>query len=77
MIDWRLFIILVAVFALMALLSKRASVCSMACAVVLAAENGRAWALRAGNLTIVSRTPDKPPVNRADDFLRYLSEFPD
>lgn len=46
-------------------------------AVVLAAENGRAWALRAGNLTIVSRTPDKPPVNRADDFLRYLSEFPD
>ena len=37
MIDWRLFVILVAVFALMALLSKRASVCSMACAVVLAA----------------------------------------
>ena len=37
MIDWRLFVILVAVFGLMALVSKRASVCSMACAVVLAA----------------------------------------
>ena len=37
MIDWRLFVLLVAVFGLMALLSKRASVCSMACAVVLAA----------------------------------------
>lgn len=37
MIDWRLFLILVAVFGLMALVSKRASVCSMACAVVLAA----------------------------------------
>ena len=37
MIDWRLFVILVAVFALMALLSKRASVCSMTAAIVLAA----------------------------------------
>ena len=37
MIDWRLFVLLVAVFALMALLSKRASVCSMTAAIVLAA----------------------------------------
>lgn len=36
MIDWRLFLILVAVFALMALLSKRASVCSMSAALALA-----------------------------------------
>lgn len=37
LVDWRLFLILVAVFGVMALLSRRASVCSMSCAVVLAA----------------------------------------
>ena len=41
---------------------------------VLAAEAGKPWALRSGNLTIVSRTPEKPPVSNADEFLRYLSE---
>ncbi|WP_294508642.1 hypothetical protein [uncultured Victivallis sp.] len=41
---------------------------------VLAAEDGKPWAVRAGNLTIVSRTPEKPPVSNADEFLRYLSE---
>ena len=41
MIHWRLFLILVAVFALMALLTRRVSVCSMSAAVVLAA--GARW----------------------------------
>ena len=40
---------------------------------VLAAENGKAWALRKGNLTIVSRTPAEAPKNNADEFLKYLS----
>ena len=37
MVSWKMFLILVAVFAVMALVSKRASVCSIVCAVVLAA----------------------------------------
>ncbi len=42
---------------------------------VLAEEKGRIWALRSGNLTIVSRTPDAEPKTGADEFLRYLSEI--
>lgn len=42
---------------------------------VLAEEKGSIWALRTGKLTIVSRTPDKEPKARADEFLRYLSEI--
>ena len=42
---------------------------------VLAAGKGKAWALRAGNLIIVSRIPDELPRNNADSFLRYLTEI--
>ncbi|MBS1369357.1 MAG: hypothetical protein HPZ91_05305 [Lentisphaeria bacterium] len=42
---------------------------------VLAAEDGKPWAIRSGSLTIVSRAPETPPVNHADEFLRYLSEI--
>ena len=42
---------------------------------VLASEQGKVWALRAGNLIIVSRIPDGLPRNNADSFLRYLTEI--
>lgn len=42
---------------------------------VLAEEKGRIWALRSGNLTIVSRTPDAEPKAGGDEFLHYLSEI--
>lgn len=42
---------------------------------ILADENGKPWAVRSGNLTIVSRVPEVPPVRHADEFLRYLSEI--
>ena len=42
---------------------------------VLASEEGRPWALQAGNLLIVSRTPVEAPVSNSDDFLKYLVEL--
>lgn len=40
---------------------------------VLAAENGKPWAVKSGNLLIVSRTPVKVPKNNADTGFKYLN----
>ncbi|MDR1282012.1 MAG: hypothetical protein LBK99_14515, partial [Opitutaceae bacterium] len=42
-------------------------------AVVLGEMNGKPWALRTGNLVIVSRVPGKLPQASADPFLQYLA----
>ncbi len=42
---------------------------------ILAAQNGKVWALAKDNLIIVSRTPVAKPKNSADDFLQYLTMF--
>jgi len=42
---------------------------------VLAAQNGKIWALAKDSLIIVSRTPVANPKNNADDFLQYLTMF--